>query len=106
MEFSTQTSASLHQIKTAALAVGVFADGVLSDAADIIDRASNGAIRAVLKSEFAAKPNTQLVLRNLEGVSAVRVILIGLGKQDAYNAKIHAGAEQAFAQYCIQANLS
>lgn len=30
MEFSTQTTASLHQIKTAALAVGIYADGVLS----------------------------------------------------------------------------
>ena len=36
MEFSTQTTASLHQVKTAALAVGVYADGVLSPAADII----------------------------------------------------------------------
>lgn len=44
MEFSTQTTASLHQIKTAALAVGVFADGVLSAAAEVIDRASHGAV--------------------------------------------------------------
>ncbi len=106
MEFSTQTSASLHQIKTAALAVGVFADGVLSSAADIIDNASNGAIREVLKSEFPAKPNTHLVLRNLPGVAAARVILIGLGKQQSYNAKTHSGAEQTFANYCVQARLT
>src|SRR3546814_493835 len=106
MEFSTQTSASLHQIKTAALAVGVFTDGMLSNAADIIDHASNGAIREVLKSEFQAKPNSHLVLRNLPGVAAVRVILVGLGKQDSYNAKIHAGAEQVFATYCAQARLT
>src|SRR5690606_15444856 len=106
MEFSTQTSASLHQIKTAALAVGVFADGVLSDAADIIDNANNGAIREVLKSEFTAKPNSHLVLRKLPGVTAARVILIGLGKREAYNAKTHAGAEQVFANYCVQARLS
>jgi len=106
MEFSTQTSASLHQIKTAALAVGVFADGVLSSAADIIDNASNGAIREVLKSEFPAKPNTHLVLRKLPGVAAARVILIGLGKQQAYSAKTHSGAEQTFANYCVQARLA
>ena len=54
MEFSTHTTASPHQIKTAALAIGVFSDGILSPAADIIDRASNGAVRAAIKTEFTA----------------------------------------------------
>ena len=106
MEFSTQTTASLHQIKTAALAVGIFSDGILSPAADIIDRASNGALRAVIDTDFKAKPNTHLVLRNLAGVSAQRVILVGLGKQDSYNATIHAGAEQVFANYCANTGLT
>ncbi|NYT62200.1 leucyl aminopeptidase [Alcaligenaceae bacterium] len=105
MEFSTQTTASLHQVKTAALAVGVFAEGILSPAADIIDHASNGALREALKTEFKAKPNTHIVLRNLPGVTAVRVILIGLGKQDTYNAAAHAGAELVFANYCVDASL-
>ncbi len=106
MEFSTQTTASLHQIKTAALAVGVFTDGILSAAADIIDRASNGAVREALKSEFHAKAGTHLVLRNLPGISAARVILIGLGQHDRYNAATHANAEFTFAHYCVQANLA
>lgn len=106
MEFSTQTTASLHQIKTAALAVGVFAEGILSPAADIIDHASNGALREVLKTEFKAKPNTHLVLRNLPGVAAVRVILVGLGKQATYNAAAHAGGELVFANYCVNASLA
>jgi len=106
MEFSTQTTASLHQIKTAALAVGVFTDGILSAAADIIDHASNGALRAVVKTEFKAKPNTHLVLRNLPGVTATRVILIGLGKQESYNAAAHASAEFTFAHYCASADLT
>src|SRR5690554_5266662 len=106
MEFSTLTTPSLHQTKTAALAVGVFTDGILSPAADIIDKASNGAIEAVLKTEFKAKPNTHLVLRNLPGVTAQRVILIGLGAQDAYKASVHASAERTFANYCVKANLS
>ncbi|OZI74146.1 leucyl aminopeptidase [Bordetella genomosp. 12] len=106
MEFSTQTTASLHQIKTAALAVGVYADGVLSPAAEMIDRASNGAIRAVTKTEFRGRAGSTLVLRNLAGVSAQRVILVGLGKQEEYNARAHSGAEQAFAAYCVGAQLS
>src|SRR3546814_18988332 len=76
MEFSTQTTASLHQIKTAALAVGVFSDGMLSPAADVTDHASNGALRAIIKTEFTGKPNTHLVLRNLAGISATRILLV------------------------------
>lgn len=106
MEFSTQTTASLHQIKSAAIAIGVFTDGILSPAADIIDRASNGAVRTVLKSEFTAKAGTTLVLRDLAGVSASRIVLIGLGKQSEYSAKAHALAEQAFAAYCVNARLA
>ncbi|MYN13725.1 leucyl aminopeptidase [Pusillimonas sp. TS35] len=106
MEFSTLTTASLHQIKTAALAVGVFADGELSAPADVIDRAADGALRAVLKSEFKARPNSQLTLRNLPGVTAARVVLVGLGKQAAYNAAAHAVAERGFAQYCADAGLA
>src|SRR3546814_10305005 len=106
MEFSTQTTASLHQIKTAALAVGVFSDGMLSPAADVIDHASNGALRAIIKTEFTGKPNTHLVLRNLAGISATRIILVGLGKQDSYNAAAHAGAELVFANYCANAGLT
>ncbi|MFJ1301306.1 leucyl aminopeptidase [Pseudomonadota bacterium AL_CKDN230030165-1A_HGKHYDSX7] len=106
MEFSTQTTASLHQIKTPALAVGVFADGILSPAAELIDRAANGAVRAVVKSEFRGRAGATLVLRSLQGVSAQRVILVGLGKREDYNARSHASAEQAFASACVAAQLT
>ena len=106
MEFSTHTTASPHQIKTAALAIGVFSDGILSPAADIIDRASNGAVRAAIKTEFTGRAASTLVLRQLTGVSALRVVLIGLGKQAEYSAKTHARAEHAFAAYCVQAQLT
>jgi leucyl aminopeptidase len=105
MEFSTQSTVSLHQIKTPALAVAVFTDGQLSDAADVIDRASQGAIREVLKTEFKAKLGAHLVLRNLPGVAASRVILIGLGKQDDYSQAAHSSGEHAFANYCVSAGL-
>ena len=106
MEFSTQTSASLHQIKTAALGVGVFAEGILSPAAEMIDRASNGAVSAAVKAEFKGKPKTHLVLRNLAGVKAERVILIGLGAQEEYKSSTHADAQATLAAYCIQAELT
>ncbi len=106
MEFSTQTTASLHQVKTAALAVGVYAEGVLSPAADIIDRASNGAVRSVVKAEFRGRAGSTLTLRNLPGVTAQRVVLVGLGKQEEYSARTHASAEQAFASACVAAQLA
>ena len=106
MEFSTQTTASLHQIKTAALAIGVYADGELSPAADVIDRASNHAVRNVVKTEFRGRAGATLVLRALPGVSAQRVVLVGLGKQSEYNARAHASAEQGFAAACVAARLT
>lgn len=107
MEFSTQTTTSLHQVKTAALAVGIFADGSLTPEADSLDLASQGSIRAVVKAEFQGKPGSTLVLRNLTGVSAARVVLVGLGAKDAYDgSNAHAKAEQAFAGYVVQAGLA
>ena len=106
MDFSISISASPHQTKTPAIAVGVFTDGMLSVAADAIDRASNGAVRAVIKAEFTARAGSTLVLRNLEGVAASRVVLVGLGKQAEYSPRTHARAEQAFAAYCVQARLT
>jgi leucyl aminopeptidase len=106
MDFSINISASPHQTKTPALAIGVFSDGVLSAAADAIDRASNGAVRAVIKAEFTARAGSTLVLRHLEGVAAPRIVLVGLGKQAEYTPRMHARAEQAFAAYCVQARLT
>lgn len=106
MEFSTHSTASLHQVKTAALAVGVFSEGVLTPAADIIDRASNGALRTVVKTEFRGRQGATLVLRALPGVTAQRVVLVGLGKQEEYSARAYAAAEQAFAAYCAGAQLT
>ena len=106
MEFSTQTTASLHQVKTAALAVGVYADGTLTPAAEQLDHAAGGALRAVVKAEFRGKPGTTLVLRHLPGITAQRIVLAGLGKIESYCAQTHAIAEQAFAAACVAAQVS
>jgi len=105
MEFSTQTTVSLHQIKTAALAVGIFAGGALSAEAETLDLASGGAIRAVTKTEFKGKAGSTLVLRNVNGVAAARIVLVGLGAKDKYGISAHVQAEQAFAAYAVQAGI-
>ena len=106
MDFSISISASPHQTKTQAIAIGVFAEGVLSVAADAIDRASGGAVRAVVKAEFAARAGTTLILRNLPSVVSPRIVLVGLGKQADYSPRVHARAEQAFAAFCVSARLT
>ncbi|MFV0283179.1 MAG: leucyl aminopeptidase [Castellaniella sp.] len=105
MEFSTTTSTSLHTLKTQALAVGVFQDGVLSPAADALDQASNGAIRTIIKAEFDAAPGTLLTLHTPPGISAERVILLGLGAQDRFAAASMARAHEVLAAYCVRARL-
>jgi len=106
MEFITQTSTSAHQVKSAALAVGVHADGVLSAAAQAIDLASHGAVSAVVKNEFRANLGSTLVLRQLDGVSAARVVLVGLGKQTDYRLQHLASGQAAFAKWCAQAQVT
>ncbi|RZS86538.1 leucyl aminopeptidase [Pigmentiphaga kullae] len=94
MDFSTQTSAP-EKIKTAALVVGVHADGVLTQAADAVDRAAKGAVRAAVKTDFKGKTGETLVLRSLPGVAAQRVVLAGLGPQEAFSPKALASAHRA-----------
>lgn len=106
MQLSTLTTSSLTDVKTAAIAVGVFTDKELSSAAQALDEASQGAISAVLDNEFKAKPKSYLVLRNVPGIAAQRVVLIGLGKKEKYNTKTHFDAENQFARYCVEANLT
>lgn len=106
MEFSTQSTSAYHQIKTPALAVGVFADGEMSAAADVINRASQGALKAVIGHDFQGQTAETLVLRNLAGVSAERVILVGLGKQSDFGAKAFLKAETAVAKRCVALRLT
>ncbi|GAA0523283.1 MAG: leucyl aminopeptidase [Pigmentiphaga sp.] len=94
MDFSTQTSAP-EKIKTAALVVGVHDDGVLTQAADAVDRAAQGAVRAAVKTDFKGKAGETLVLRSLPGVAAQRVVLAGLGSQEALSPKALAAAHRA-----------
>ncbi|MEQ4619541.1 MAG: leucyl aminopeptidase [Corticimicrobacter sp.] len=105
MEFSTQTTLSPHQIKTAALGLGVYADGTLSTAGQALDRAAGGLVSATIKTDFDGAAGATLVLRHLPGIKAERVILVGLGKADQYSPEVHARAELAFAQACVQARV-
>lgn len=105
MEFKVQATKSFEEIKTQALIIGVYQEQVLGLAAESIDKASKNAIAPLLKKEFKATLGSNLVLRNLKGVNAERIILIGLGKKEDYNAKAILKSHEALAKLCNELSL-
>ncbi|MFN8589448.1 MAG: leucyl aminopeptidase [Candidatus Eisenbacteria bacterium] len=65
------------------LAVGVLQGGKLTGAALAFDRATKGALTALLKSEDFTGKHLETALLWPRGVKAKRVLLVGLGKADA-----------------------
>ncbi len=106
MQFSTHNTTSFHQIKTAALAVGIYSNGILTPAADVIDRSSGGALREIIKSEFSGKLGETMTLRSLKDVKASRVVMIGLGQQETFSTLSLFKAQTAFVKRCQAMNLT
>jgi len=106
MQFSTHSTTSFHQIKTAALAVGIYSDGSLTPAADAIDRSSDGALREIVKSEFNGKLGETMTLRSLKDVKASRVVMVGLGQQETFSTLALFKAQTAFVKQCQSMNLT
>jgi leucyl aminopeptidase len=76
-----------------ALAVLAFEDGELSPAAEALDGAMGGALRrAIAASRFKGAAGQTVSILAPTGVAAGRVLVIGTGKQAAFDAK---GAESA-----------
>ena len=90
MEFSIKTSLTEKQHHNCVV-VGVYEGRELSDAAQVIDGLSSGYISKVLAhGDLEGKLDSSLVLHQVPGVQAERVLLVGLGKK----------AEFAEKQYC------
>jgi leucyl aminopeptidase len=87
MEFSTKAVAP-EAVKADCLAIGVFEDQGLGSAGQRLDRASGGALRALLASgDMKGKQGSIVVLRGLDGVASARVALVGLGKPAEFGDK-------------------
>jgi leucyl aminopeptidase len=92
MEFITKVGAA-DALKADCIAVGVYTDGELTAAAKRIDAASKGAVRAAIRSgDATGRRGTTLLLRDLAGVAAPRVLLVGLGKAAEFNDRAYAEA--------------
>ena len=88
MEFSIKNG-SPEKLRTDCLIVGVFEGKKLTEAAKLIDAATEKAVSAALKSgDLEGKAGGTLLLRQLAGVSAPRVMLVGLGKVDEFSAPV------------------
>ena len=87
MEFSIKTSAP-EKLRTDCLLVGVYEGRKLTDLAKALDTVSEKAISLALKSgDLEGKAGTTLMLRQVPGISAPRVLLVGLGKADGWSLK-------------------
>ncbi len=79
-------SGDLAEAKTPCLIVGVFDKHKLSTSAERIDQASEGALSALLhKGDLSGQTGSCLVVYDLPGVAAERVLLLGLGKRKEFN---------------------
>jgi leucyl aminopeptidase len=68
-----------------ATVVGAFADGTLSSAAQAIDTASQGKLAAIIeRGDLAEKPGASLMLYDVPGVTAQRVLLVSFGPRETF----------------------
>ncbi len=69
------------------IVVGTYTRQKLTPAAQRIDEASGGAVAAAFRSgDFKGEPGKTLLLRNLSGITAERVLLVGCGATDKLDA--------------------
>ena len=89
MDFSIKafdTKNTLTAAKTGCVAVAVFENKKLSQAAKALDQ--TGEITAALKSgDITGKAGSTLLLRGVAGVAAQRVLLVGMGADEAVGEK-------------------
>ena len=82
-------SKGLATLEADCLVIGVFEDGELTEEARTLDTAAAGKLgKIVARGDFPGKTGETLLIGDLEGVKATRVLLAGLGSQKNYNRKL------------------
>ncbi len=95
MEFSIKTGAAEKQHHNCVI-VGVYEGRELSDAAQALDTLSAGYISNVLThGDLEGKLDSSLMLHQVPGVQADRVLLVGLGKKNEFAEKQYGKAVRA-----------
>jgi leucyl aminopeptidase len=89
LEFSTKHIAP-ELAASGCVAVGVYERRKLSSAATALDRATQGALREVLRrGDMDGKSGTTRLLYKLPGIAAERVVLVGLGEEAKFGPKAY-----------------
>ncbi len=89
LEFSIKSLAPEHA-RSACVVVGVFETGKLSAAAKDIDRASRAYLSGILRGgDMDGQSGKILLLHKVPNIAAERVLLIGLGQEDAFGEKAY-----------------
>jgi len=92
MEFTIKTG-SPAKSKAGILVLGAFADGVLPAATANVDAAAQGRIAHLLKrGDLEEKAGATMLLPELAGTQAERLLLVSLGKQDEFGDKAYRDA--------------
>ncbi|KQH73962.1 leucyl aminopeptidase [Xylella fastidiosa] len=74
-------------VTTDCVIVGIYADKTLSPTAKTLDAASGGRITALTaRGDLTGKSGTSALLHDLNGVTAPRVLVVGLGEADKFGA--------------------
>ena len=67
------------------IVTGVFEDGTLTPTAKKLDKASGGYIKKVIKrGDLKGQKYESLLLHDIEGIAATRILLVGLGSKTAF----------------------
>ncbi|HMT93166.1 leucyl aminopeptidase [uncultured Thiothrix sp.] len=89
MKYQFQAKIPAAQVDADCVVVGIYKANELSAAAQVIDTASSGAITEHLAlGDFSGEKQRFSLLYQLPGVTAKRVLLVGLGERDKLNAEI------------------
>jgi leucyl aminopeptidase len=95
VEFSTNAAAP-ESCRSDCVVVGVFEGKKLTRAAQAVDRAAKGRLAAILKrGDLEGRLGSTLLLHDVPGNAAARVLLVGLGKEAEFGAKAYRDAVRA-----------
>ncbi len=94
MEYLVKSGKTESQ-QTGCLVLGVFEKRRLSEAAKQVDTASKGQLTAILgKGDMDGAAGQSLMLQEIPGVSAERILLLGLGKEKSLTERVYREAVQ------------